>query len=445
MNTPICDFIDGYRAAKKVRLHMPGHKGKGAYSRDITEISGADVLYSPRGIILDSERNAAALFNAARTVYSTEGSSLCIRAMVRLCVLYAKKRGKNPLIVAGANAHGTFLSALAFSDAKCEWIRSDSLLSCPISASEAKAAIEKYDPVALYVTSPDYLGNRLDIGALSQVCHENGVLLIVDNAHGAYLKFVGKEHPIDLGADMCCDSAHKTLPSLTGGAYLHISAAAPEEFCEWADDAMAVFASTSPSYLTLYSLDKTNAFLAQNGAKKAEIVAKRVQKLKKSLQKLGFTVLCGEPFKLTVLPKSYGYEGGELAAILSESGVVCEFYDPDHVVMMFSFSSSLADFTVTENAFAAVVRRFPITSAPPAIVAAKRVMTVREAMNLPFETVPTDRAKGRILASSSVSCPPAVPILICGEEIDDDAVEAFKYYGIQEVKVVAECDEKEKI
>lgn len=82
----------------------------------------------------------------------------------------------------------------------------------------------KRKPAAVYITSPDYLGNLADIGGMSDVCRKYGVLLIVDNAHGAYLHFLPKpEHPLDLGAEMCCDSAHKTLPVLTGGAYLHIS------------------------------------------------------------------------------------------------------------------------------------------------------------------------------------------------------------------------------
>ena len=87
MKTPICDFVANYKKQKAVRLHMPGHKGKthlGAESYDITEISGADVLYAANGIIKQSEDNATALFDSGRTLYSTEGSSLCIRAMLLL-------------------------------------------------------------------------------------------------------------------------------------------------------------------------------------------------------------------------------------------------------------------------------------------------------------------------------------------------------------------------
>ena len=103
----------------------------------------------------------------------------------------------------------------------------------------------------MYVTSPDYLGGQSDVAALAEVSHRHGVPLLADNAHGAYLRFLSpSRHPMDLGADLCCDSAHKTLPVLTGGAYLHVGRAAPEPFRENARRALALFGSTSPSYLT---------------------------------------------------------------------------------------------------------------------------------------------------------------------------------------------------
>ena len=114
MKTPICDFVQRYKDSSPVRFHMPGHKGKthlGPEPWDITEIAGADELYHPTGIIRESEENASSLFGSARTVYSTEGSSLCIRAMVYLALLNAKVQGRKPVIFAGRNAHKTFLSA----------------------------------------------------------------------------------------------------------------------------------------------------------------------------------------------------------------------------------------------------------------------------------------------------------------------------------------------
>ena len=124
MDTPICDFVRRYAQSGTLRLHMPGHKGTGPLGieqLDITEISGADSLYEASSIIAQSERNAGVLFGCP-TFYSTEGASQCIRAMVYLAMLHAKQNSRKPLILAGRNAHKTFLSAAALLDLDVEWI-----------------------------------------------------------------------------------------------------------------------------------------------------------------------------------------------------------------------------------------------------------------------------------------------------------------------------------
>ena len=245
MDTPIFDFITAYRNSAPVRLHMPGHKGRallGVEERDLTEISGADSLYEASGIIAESEANASALFGCP-TFYSTEGSSQCIRAMLFLAMQHAQNAGKHPKILAARNAHKTFLSAAALLDLDVCWLfgETPSYLSANPSPAVIEAAIEREAPSALYLTSPDYLGAVVDLAPIAKLCHARGVLLLVDNAHGAYLRFLTpSRHPIDLGADLCCDSAHKTLSALTGSAYLHVSSARSELAAE-AKDALLLF------------------------------------------------------------------------------------------------------------------------------------------------------------------------------------------------------------
>ena len=439
MKTPICDFIEKYAQNDNIRLHMPGHKGEGGdiYKHDITEISGADSLYSANGIIRESELIASTLFDAD-TYYSAEGSSLSIRAMIYLLTLY---KGRKPRILAGRNAHKAFVSALALLDAEVDWLSDDcsSYLSCQFSTKSVAAHLDAMPslPDAVYITSPDYLGNISDIRGVADACHERGVLLLVDNAHGAYLAFLEKTmHPIALGADMCCDSAHKTLPALTGAAYLHISKNAPPVFSENAKNALALFGSTSPSYLILESLDRVNAYL--NGSYKQELNAllDKLDALKSELKGIGYTLVGDEPMKLTISAKEYGYTGNELARYLEENGIIAEFSDPDFLVLMPTPSLNTVSFDRLLKVLSDLPKREKILTSPPKLLLPKRAMTVREATLSACEWISVSEAEGRILASVTVGCPPAVPIAVCGEIIDSRAIECFRYYGIAKCSVV---------
>lgn len=447
ITTPICDFVRRYSESSAVRLHMPGHKGSsllGSEPWDITEIEGADSLYEADGIIKESERNAGKHFGAD-TFYSTEGSSLCIRAMLYLAVLYAREQDKKPLIAAGRNVHKTFVSSAALLDFDILWLYPDdektSYLSCKIDAKALENVFLKSDnkPTAVYLTSPDYLGNTVaDMSALAEICHKHGAVLIIDNAHGAYLKFLASsQHPIDLGADICCDSAHKTLPVLTGGAYLHISLTAPKIFTEQAKTAMSMFGSTSPSYLILQSLDLANQYLENYQAKLASFIQK-LDDLKKKLISQGFSLIGNEPLKLTVDAKKYGYTGKKLAAILAKKGIVSEFSDPDFLVLMFTPEITVSELTKLEKSLLSIPKWTEITEKPPIFARPERILSVREASFMPRETVPLDKSLGQILASANVACPPAVPIVVCGERIDSDAINCMKYYGIETCSVVKE-------
>ena len=233
MNTPVVDFVRRYAQQRTTRMHMPGHKGRGPLGceeLDITEIAGADELYEAEGIIAQSEANATQLFGTALTYYSTEGSSQCIRAMLHLALqMWPAKTGR-PVLLAARNAHKALLYAAALLDFDIQWLwpapdAAGALCTCPVEPEALASALDELSaegrtPFGVYLTSPDYLGFVQDIAGLSAVCHAHGLHLLVDNAHGAYLHVLkeGSRHPIPLGADLCCDSAHKTLPVLTGGA-----------------------------------------------------------------------------------------------------------------------------------------------------------------------------------------------------------------------------------
>ena len=442
MDTPIIDFVRKYSDLGTHRFHMPGHKGReliGIEAYDITEISGADSLYEADGIIRESEQNASLLFGAD-TYYSTEGSSQCIRAMIYLALMDAKGKGLSPRILACRNAHKTFISAISLLDAETDWHMGmgDSYLSCPIDFDTLETELKDGGYTAFYVSSPDYLGNIQNIGRIADICHRYGVMLLVDNAHGAYLRFLTPSlHPIDLGADIVCDSAHKTLPAITGAAYLHISKKCVGVSRSTVKEALALFGSTSPSYLILQSLDALNAYIADGYGTRLSALIDRVRILRGKLTDNGYVLIGNEEIKLTIDARAYGYYGYEIADILRrEHSVECEFADTDYIVLMLSTENGEGEIEDLCKALISIERKAEIIDTPPAIFKAKRVLSTREATLSPFDTVPVEKAEGKILAQSSASCPPAVPIVVPGELICADAIKAFKYYGISECKVV---------
>lgn len=446
ITTPLCDFIDRYEKANPTRLHMPGHKGTGPLgveSRDITEITGADSLYEATGILRESEQNAGALFSA-HTFYSTEGSSLCVRAMIRLLQQYAVSTNRAPLLLAGRNAHKSFVGAAALMGIDVAWLfpeQHESYLSCSVTPERLEDYFSQASPLplAVYITSPDYLGNTADIAALAAVCHAYGVLLAVDNAHGAYLKFLPQsQHPMDLGADICCDSAHKTLPVLTGGAYLHVAHTAPPMLASHAKTALSLFGTTSPSYVILQSLDAANPLLAGNYRETLCDFIKQTAELKQTLKQHGYTLCGNEPLKLTLMPKSYGYSGTELAAYLENKGLICEFADPDFVVCMVTPATGTTGLLRLKEQLLALPPKSPITQAPPQFAAPQPVLPLQKALFAATETIPAAESVGRILADITVGCPPAVPLIVCGERITPAIAASFEYYGIQTCTVVAE-------
>ena len=320
MNTPVVDFVRRYAQQHTTRMHMPGHKGRGPLGceeLDITEIAGADELYEAEGIIAQSEANATQLFGTARTYYSTEGSSQCIRAMLHLALQMRPAKAGRPVLLAARNAHKALLYASALLDFDIQWLwpapdAAGALCTCPVEPEALASALDELSaegrtPFGVYLTSPDYLGFVQDVAGLSAVCHAHGLPLLVDNAHGAYLHFLkeGSRHPIQLGADLCCDSAHKTLPVLTGGAYLHLGSSVQADEAAVCN-ALALFGSTSPSYLILQSLDAANAVLADSFREKLDICRWRLGMLCRELDALrpGLVLpLTGahrEPLKLTL-------------------------------------------------------------------------------------------------------------------------------------------------
>lgn len=442
MKTPIVNFLKSYQEKSPVRMHMPGHKGAGILGfegMDLTEIYGTDELFAAEGIIKESEQNASNLFGCP-TYYSTQGSTLCIQTMCTILCQDAKSKGKKPKILAGRNAHRSFIHAAALLDFDIEWLYGNSdYLSCKIHAEDLEKAIIESHPTAVYLTNPDYLGNLLDIQSLASVCKKHNVLLAIDNAHGAYLRFLEPSlHPIDLGADLCCDSAHKTLPVLTGGAYLHLSDSLNQVWKNDVKHFMEYFSSTSPSYLIMASLDAANEVLDTTFRNSLSECIQRVDGLKNTLVQYGYTILSGEPMKITISTKEFGYTGNEIANLLMECDIYPEFYDSDYIVLMPSPYNTKDDLKRLETCLCGIERKPILVNKPPKLEQSKKAMNVRQALFSSSITLDVSKSLGQVCSSVTVSCPPAILPVIPGEVISESSIEVMKYYGIETVRVVKE-------
>ena len=320
----INNFLKHYNRA---RFHMPGRHGCGDFAplgrairklganhkHDITEITGAGDLYSTTGLIAESERQTSRFTDAgAYTIYSAGGSTLCIQTIAVLL-----------------KEHGVTRLA-AYNDYHIAIKNACTLLGVELLEIEPNAEIP--DGVqALWVTSPTYLGTIRNIREIANQCHTRNMYLAVDNAHGAHLF---DNHPILLGADLCNDSAHKTLPCLTGGAFLNIKQSFAGKPA--AKAAMSLFGSTSPSYLILASLETAAHYLRAKAPADFEKLAATYKKLDALAVSHGFTSQpeLGDITKFIV--KKFGKTGAEILQHLHRCKIEPELTGSDYVLLMLS-------------------------------------------------------------------------------------------------------------
>lgn len=427
MNTPIHDFLSSYAAKNPVRCHMPGGKST---PFDITEIEGADSLFESAGIIRESEENAARLFGAGKTLFSCGGSTLSVQTMLTLAKAYRPEKKR---VVASRYCHKSLISSCVLLGLVPDWIYPEEYLSCKITPEAVKEKITS-DTLCVFAQSIDYYGGESDIGGIGRVCREKNVPLLTDNAHGAYLVFTGG-HPLCLGSDMTADSAHKTLPCLTGGAYLHINKNAPEIFSKEAKSAMSLLGSSSPSYLILDSLDLCGSFIEEE-KKRAERVFAEIKRLKSNLRDLGFSLKESDFMRVTVDAPHYGYSGTELAEALRKRGVESEFSDLRYTVLLFSAAQPMEDFEKIVEAAKGIKPKKPFIPENPPVIRPKAAIEPREAVFSPAEAVPLKKAAGRICADINTPCPPCVPLVMPGEFIDGESLGALCRYGIESLRVI---------
>ena len=426
--TPLRRALEEYIDAGWSRLHMPGHKGApiepfgtlAAY--DLTEVEGTDSLFEDDGPLKELEEIFTQLYGTRSSVISAGGSTLCIQAMLRLV---AREGGK---VIAGRNIHAAAVNAMALLGLEPVWVYpqryTEERLIGRIAPEDVAAVLERESNVcAVYITSP----------------HAHGVPLLVDNAHGAHLRFLRGEdgrplHPMQLGADLCCDSLHKTLPALTGAALLHCNR---EEYVPQLKGAMTVFGSTSPNYLIMLSIDSTAGFLLGDGPDQLRRTVQKWGELRRLAREQGYPVPkhC-DPMRLTLPLAGSGYTAEEFKALLHERRIMEEYCSDSGRVLLFSPFNREEDFARVRQFLLDCPVRQKGSFAPFPIVPSQRVMGLRQALLAPKESVDIDKAEGRISAQVKITCPPGIPLVMPGERLHKELRKILKNSGIFVMDVV---------
>ncbi|MEG2174133.1 MAG: DegT/DnrJ/EryC1/StrS family aminotransferase, partial [Oscillospiraceae bacterium] len=310
-------------------------------------------------------------------------------------------------------SHTAAIHAAALLDLSPVWLWPDEpsgvgtpgLVSCD-AVAQGLAAYPNAS--AVYLTSPDYFGSMSDISQLAAHCRAASVPLLVDNAHGAHLTLTG-QHPMQLGADACCDSLHKTLPALTGAALLHLRNGARRDE---ARRCLNLFGSTSPSYLVMLSADRlAGTFTALRTPWQALQV--EMDELRKAAVRKGIWATVGRCDATRVALLFPDGERSTAAGLLNMLAIEPEYLSARHIVLIPAPGMDLAPVRL-------LIERLPsLTQAPalPHVPTPERVMGLREAVLSPSLRIPLSEAVGRVCAAPLTPCPPGLPLVMPGERI----------------------------
>ncbi len=437
------ESLKKYKGLGRSSFHTPGHKGNLSMLNkllylDFTELPLTDSLYEASGIIKKSETKLKTLFGTEKSLFSSGGNTLCIQAMLRMVASEGDK------ILCDRVVHRSAVSAMALLGIDPVWINrefnEESGLFEKLDINQIKKYLsQKSDFKAVYITSPNYYGILQDIKEISNECKKYNIPVLVDNAHGSHLMFTKENlHPLTQGATLVADSAHKTLPVLTGGAWLHIN---DEKYSQKAKDAMSLFGSTSPSYPVMASMDICRDWLEHKGKKEFFRLEKRVEKIKKIALEKGFYIPdknLSDPVRITLGVWKLGLSGYQFRDYLYKFKIEPEFCDENYVVLIPSPYNTRQDWQRLKKAVCSLkqydkcknFKNFGNLKLP------QKVKTLRNALMLPNKMVDLEQSKGKIAAQIVCPCPPGVPVVMPGEKIENLTIEALKNYGISELLVL---------
>lgn len=441
---PLFEALTKWKDKEPVSFHVPGHKNGAVFSKywnadqlyrgllsiDATELHGLDDLHAADGPIREAELLTADLYSSKDSRFLVGGSTAGNLAMLMAVC------SEGDQVFVQKNCHKSVLNGIRLSKAcpifLSPVIDSESQVATGVTIDILQKAIATYPRVkAIVLTNPNYYGMTIDLTPIISYAHKHSVAVLVDEAHGAH--FAREPYfprsAVQLGADLVVQSAHKTLPAMTMGSFLHVG---NEEFRDAVNDYLELFQSSSPSYPIMGSLDLSRHYLSSLSDKQLEQIVREINTFREQLKTVsGITVIDKkgtaydqlDPLKITVQVKDMS--GYELAAQLEKEGIFVELADPLNVLLVCPLASLPAHFEKARIVFDQIVNREGDTNSE---VVSHRLHWLEEDITFPAysfieletmdkEEVDFKKAAGSIAAKAIIPYPPGIPIVMPGERI----------------------------
>ena len=448
--SPIAEAMRKYSADGALAFHTPGHKqGLGAHPmlkelvtleglrREVSLMEELDDLHDPQTCIKEAQKMAAELWNADEAFFMVNGTTSAVQAMIMATL------NPNDLVLVPRNSHRCVMSGLILSGARPIYLMpetdKDFGISLNLTVEEVRNAINEYPRAkALIIVSPNYYGVSADLSAIAKLLHERGMLLLIDEAHGAHLRF-SDELPmsaIDAGADLAAQSTHKLLGSLTQTSMLIVKSNLVD--IERVKRTVSLLQSTSPNYLLLASLDIARLQMQESGKELIERAIMLSKRLRGAISRIDglktFNEMDGfdlDLTKVTVNVSEIGITGIEAEKILRHQyKIQCELSDVNNLLFLITFAdtdSEIDRLILSLHGLSAFRKQRKVDfKSRSDFKIPKLVLTPREAFYSPKTTVDIDKAIDEVCAEEVTFYPPGIPILQPGELITAEIIEYIK-------------------
>ncbi len=450
-NLHVYNAVLDYAQSDPVIFHMPGHKaGSGIPEElrkfllkfDVTEIPEMDNLYKPEGILKKAMKACADYFDVKRTLFSVNGSTACIHAALQTVI---EDRGG---LIMARDCHKSVYNKVIMSNYTPYYIpvEFDGKMRMP-SVPDSDKVGEIMDETAVrtvIITHPNYYGMCCDVTSIAETVHNKGGILIVDEAHGAHFKFSDSlpGSAIDCGADIVIQSAHKTLPVINQGAYLHVCSDRVD--IEKLNYTLSMIQTSSPSYIIMCLLEFAATYLHEYGNILYNELNRKINTLCETLQESSDirikTGLCKNAIekdgtRIIIDACKAGFTGFELEKYLKQSyNINIEAADLFNVLLIATISDPNNYYHCLYKALKGNAKfGFDNSYAgfDPKCDLPERQMLPCEAVKRNKMTVPLDKAIGYVVIKSVIPYPPGVPLIVPGEIVTERV--------LNEIRAVIKC------